>query len=132
MPAFQILPHDLSSFKGGKELDADISSLSAKVDLFKAELRQQQADGGVNTMTRTENSSIFTDSSEVKRLLRPRFGKKSAAPNPKTGEVDLPPQDQQAGVSINIEEGVLSLNDQEFEKRDRTADPDAAVGEGSA
>lgn len=71
----EILPHDLCMYKGGKELLADISSLSAKVDLFKAEQKQQQAtaaNGGVNnTLGRTEDSSVFSDSEE-KGLLRPK------------------------------------------------------------
>ncbi len=107
-------------YKGGKELTEQIATLTAQVDRYKAELKQQQANG-VNTMTRTENSSIFTDS-EVKGLLKPRFRLKKA--NKPTSQQPEEQPVEAAGVRINIEDGVLSLGDKAFEDRDRSTNPE--------
>ncbi len=44
--AFQILPQNLNQFKGGKELLDNINSLTAKVELLKAELAHEKSGHG--------------------------------------------------------------------------------------
>ena len=67
---FQVLPHDIKFYRGGTELLNRIESMSAKVNLFRAEQKLQQSNGGIGTMTRTEDSLLPSAApSEVKGLL---------------------------------------------------------------
>ena len=57
-------------YRGGPELLSRIESMHAKVNLFRAEQKLQQSNGGIGTMTRTEDSLLPPAApSEVKGLL---------------------------------------------------------------
>jgi hypothetical protein len=100
----------LCLYKGGKELLADVATMTSKVDLYKAE--QKLIQGNLGTMPRTEDSSTMADS-EFKGLLRPKFST-NGTPGPSDSK------QPQTAVSVNIEAGVLSLNDSAFEDRDKS------------
>ena len=109
--------------------------MAAKVNLFRAEQKLAQSNGGIGTMTRTEDSLLPHSAapSEVKGLLTgtkniikeklpTSLVKKSQAP------LKPPPPGLESGsddvVTVTIEEGVYSLNNPEFEHRDKTVNPD--------
>ena len=99
---------------------------------FKAEqLRQQK--NQTSTLPRTEDSLIPPPSaSETKFLLKSRptkIGGKSQnngnssiiRNNENSREIQIPSEDS---LKVNLEAGVLSLNDSEFNNRDKSVNPD--------
>ena len=120
-------------YRGGTELLNRIESLSAKVNLFRAEQKLIQSNGGIGTMTRTEDSLLPPAApSEVKGLLTgtkniikdklPSSLVKSQSPQA-TG-IEPRPTEEGDVVTVTIEEGVYSLNNPDFEHRDKTVNPD--------
>ena len=118
-------------YRGGPELLSRIESMHAKVNLFRAEQKIQQSNGGIGTMTRTEDSLLPPAApSEVKGLLT---GTKNIIKDKlpvSSSLVAKPPANDQDKdtdvVAVTIEEGVFSLNDPDFEHRDKTVNPDVA------
>ena len=119
----QILPHDLSHFKGGQELESAIDNLTTKVNLFRAEQKQLQCNGGIGTMTRTEESLLPPAApSEIKGLLSSKDNS-AAVRKTKKDETSEEVSSSKA-INVTIEQGILSLNDPEFETRDTSVNPD--------
>ena len=129
---FQILPHEFSHFKGGPEILTKIDTLTSRVNEFKAEqLRQQK--NQTSTLPRTEDSLIPPPSaSETKFLLKSRPTKNGGKiqnngnssiirNNENSREIQIPSEDS---LKVNLEAGVLSLNDSEFNNRDKSVNPD--------
>ena len=128
------MPHEFSHFKGGPEILTKIDTLTSRVNEFKAEQLKQQKNQ-TSTLPRTEDSLIPPPSaSETKFLLKSR-----PPPNPKNGgkiqnnsnssiiknneksrEIPVP----EDSLKVNLEAGVLSLNDSEFNNRDKSVNPD--------
>ena len=121
-------------YRGGTELLNRIESMAAKVNLFRAEQKLAQSNGGIGTMTRTEESLLPHSAapSEVKGLLtgtKNIIKEKLPTSLVKKSSIDKPPPPElEPGsddvVTVTIEEGVYSLNNPEFEHRDKTVNPD--------
>ena len=126
----------MKRYRGGTELLNRIESMAAKVNLFRAEQKLAQSNGGIGTMTRTEDSLLPHSAapSEVKGLLT---GTKniikeklptSLVKKSSNGALKPPPPGIEPGsddvVTVTIEEGVYSLYNPEFEHRDKTVNPD--------
>lgn len=92
---------------------SDIENLSIKVERFKAEQKQLIANGGVGTMTRTEDSLVPPPTASEKRfLLSP--AKKSIN---LFGPASVTPENQRDnGLKVNIEAEILSLDDPNRDK----------------
>ena len=101
-PLFQILPHNLSQYRGGKELQEQINNLTAKVDLAKAELAHERSGAG-STLSR------MFDEIEKKQLLRPESKKTKNGSN---------------GLKIDLESNLYSIRNPEFESRDKNVHPE--------
>ena len=103
------MPHNLSQYRGGKELLDQVANLTAKVDLAKAELAHEKSGAG-STLSR------MFDEIEKKQLLRPDSRKKApksdgSSPNPN-------------GLKIDLESNLFSIKDPDFETRDKNVHPE--------
>ena len=103
------MPHNLSQYRGGKELLDQVANLTAKVDLAKAELAHEKSGAG-STLSR------MFDEIEKKQLLRPDSRKKGpksdgSSPNPN-------------GLKIDLESNLFSIKDPDFETRDKSVHPE--------
>jgi len=108
---FQILPHNMSQYRGGKELLDQVANLTAKVELAKAELAHEKSGAG-STLSR------MFDEIEKKQLLRPDSRKKGPKPGG-SGSGSNP-----NGLKIDLESNLYSIKDPEFETRDKTVHPE--------
>ena len=124
------MPHEFSHFKGGPEILTKIDTLTSRVNEFKAEQLKQQKNQ-TSTLPRTEDSLIPPPSaSETKFLLksRPKNGGKIQnnsssiiKNNENNHHTTAVPEES---LKVNLEAGVLSLNDSEFNNRDKSVNPD--------
>ena len=130
---FQILPHEFSHFKGGPEILTKIDTLTSRVNEFKAEQLKQQKNQ-TSTLPRTEDSLIPPPSaSETKFLLKSRPPKNGGKiQNTSSSSIIKNNENNhhttavipEESLKVNLEAGVLSLNDSEFNNRDKSVNPD--------
>ena len=93
-----------------------IDSMTSKVNLFRDEQRLQKGD----TMTRTEDSLLPPGApSEIKGLLSTKEVIKDRHPIQ-----DQTPVPEADAVNVTIENGIYSLNDPNFENRDKSLNLD--------
>jgi hypothetical protein len=98
----------LNLYKGGKELLESINSLTAKVELLKAELAHEKSGGGAaSTLSR------MIDDLEIKQLLRPD-SKKKVGKSVSNG----------SGLKIELESNLYSIKNPDFETRDKDVHPE--------
>ena len=117
---FQVLPQDLALYKGGNELLTCVDDMTAKVNLFRAEQKAQQLNIG-DTLPRNDETLLVPPPapSEIKGLLSSPVKEMS---NGKTCNGDI----DNGGIKVNIENGILSLHDSQFDERDKTVNADLA------
>ena len=102
----QVAPHDFSRFQGGQDLLDQVSSLSAKVALHKAELARGGAEP--STMSRTEETASTFSDSEERGLLRPKQ-QQQLAQKQQQQELSSPHRNEETTLKINIEPNMFSL-----------------------
>ncbi len=106
----------MTMFLGGSELLVEIAKLTEIVELFKEEHPDR-------TSAKSEHPSAIL-ASEVKGLLRSKNSDEDEQkPSPQEAKSD------HAGIKIDLEKGVLSLDGKKFKRRDKTLDPEFESGQ---
>ena len=112
----QILPHELQLYKGGKELLSEIEVMTSKVSAFRAQQKLEEQ----NNQKSTENEIQPSTTSEIKGLLSSPSQMKNGSSSKKMA--DQPKE--QSGLNVQLEAGILSVNDPKFDQRDKSLNTD--------
>ena len=113
----QILPHELQLYKGGKELLSEIEVMTSKVSAFRAQQKLEEQ----NNQKSTENEIQPSTTSEIKGLLSSPSQMKNGGSSSKK-MADQPKE--QSGLNVQLEAGILSVNDPKFDQRDKSLNTD--------
>ena len=119
----QILPHELQHYKGGKELLSEIEVMTSKVSAFRAQQKLEEQNNqkmiGSTGSLHHKNEIQPSTTSEIKGLLSSPSQMKS------NGLKSNHSSDQDPkGLNVQLEAGILSVNDPKFDQRDKSLNTD--------